>query len=64
MMEKIEEIVVQDSGIKKGNVGTISTVIITGYLILFSIFLLYSLVQFWPTTNASPVTFFIWTFSV
>lgn len=64
MMEKIEEIIVPDSGIKKGNVGKISTVIITCYLILFSIFLLYSLVQFWPTANASPVTFLLWTFSI
>ncbi len=53
-------------------VGFIGKFVITIYLILFLIFLLYGLVQFWPPTastsggspSASTVTFFFWPISI
>lgn len=53
------------------HVGPIGVVLITAYLILFSVFLLYSLVQSWPSPppaggtapTSSPVPFLFWTFS-
>jgi len=53
-------------------VGPVGIVLITVYLILSSILLLYGLVQFWPppipakesAPTTSPVTFFLWTFSI
>lgn len=52
-------------------VGPIGIVLIMAYLILFSVFLLYSLVQFWPPPSSteglgsiSPVTYLLWTFSI
>jgi len=53
-------------------VGFVGKLVITIYLLLFSILLLYGLVQFWPvttstsggTSSASPVTFFFWTISI
>ena len=59
-------------GVGASLVGPIGVVLITAYLILASILLLYSLVQFWPpptpaTGSApalSPVTFLFWTLSV
>lgn len=51
-------------------VGFAGKLVITVYLLLFSILLLYGLVQFWPpaastsggSPSASPVVFFLWTF--
>lgn len=53
-------------------VGPVGIALITVYLILVSILLLYSLVQFWPPAapaagsapTPSPVAFLFWTFSV
>lgn len=53
-------------------VGPIGIVLIMAYLILFSILLLYGVVQFWPPATpaagaaptSSPVTFLLWTFSI
>lgn len=50
-------------------VGPIGIVLIMAYLIIFSIFLLYSFVQFWPPPSPTegsslPVTFLLWTFSI
>ncbi|MFQ5812207.1 MAG: hypothetical protein ACE5I2_03305 [Anaerolineae bacterium] len=52
--------------------GPIGIVLITAYLILASVLLLYSLVQFWPSpvpagesaSTSSPVAFLFWTLSV
>jgi len=56
----------------KSPVGPVGIVLIMAYLILFSILLLYGLVQFWPppipaegsAPTSSPVTFLLWTFSI
>jgi len=53
-------------------VGPIGIVLIMAYLILFSVLLLYGLVQFWPppipaeesAPTSSLVTFLFWTFSI
>lgn len=53
-------------------VGPIGIVLITAYLILFAILLLYGLVQFWPSTTPTKgvastslsVTFLFWMFSI
>jgi hypothetical protein len=53
-------------------VGFAGKFVITLYLLLFSILLLYGLVQFWPpaastsggSPSASPVVFFLWMFSI
>lgn len=52
-------------------VGRVGTILIMVYLILFSIFLLYSLVQLWPSSpqadgasTVSSVTFLFWTLSI
>lgn len=53
-------------------VGPIGIVLITAYLILFSILLLYGMTQFWPPATpaggtaltSSSVTFLFWTFSI
>jgi hypothetical protein len=44
-------------------VGIIGIILITVYLILFSVFLIYSLVTLWPvqTNDKWPVTFLFWT---
>lgn len=53
-------------------VGFVGKLAITIYLLLFSILLLYGLVQFWPSPtptsagspSVSPVTFFLWIFPI
>lgn len=53
-------------------VGFVGKLVITIYLLMFSILLLYGLVQFWPpatsssgtSSSASPVTFFLWMFPI
>lgn len=55
-----------------GHVGPIGIMLTMAYLILFSILLLYGLVQFWPSaaptveagTPPSPVNFLFWTFPI
>ena len=59
-------------GVGASLVGPIGVVLITAYLILASIILLYGLVQFWPppapatgsAPASSPVVFLFWTLSV
>jgi len=58
-------------GVGASLVGPVGIALITAYLILASIFLLYGLVQFWPpstpakgTASTSAVFFLFWTFSV
>jgi hypothetical protein len=53
-------------------VGFVGKLVITSYLLVFSILLLYGLVQFWPPSTSpsggspspSPITFFLWMFSI
>lgn len=60
------------TGVGASLVGPVGIVLITAYLILASVFLLYSLVQFWPppapATGAAPtslpVAFLFWTLPV
>ncbi len=60
------------TGVGASLVPPVGIVLITAYLILAAIFLLYGLVQFWPpsapaegtATISSPVTFLFWTLSV
>ena len=60
------------TGVGANLVGPVGIVLITAYLILASILLLYSLVQFWPppaptagsAPTSSPAAFLFWTFSV
>jgi len=60
------------TGVGASTVGPIGVVLITAYLILAALLLLYGLVQFWPlptpaegsAPTSSPVTFFFWTLSV
>ena len=53
-------------GVGASLVGPIGVILITAYLILASVLLLYSLVQFWPppAPASSPVAFLFWTLSV
>lgn len=70
--EEGKETAEERSQVGASPVGPIGIILIMAYLILFSIFLLYSLAQFWlpplpaeesvPTT--SLVTFFRWTFAI
>ncbi len=60
------------TGVGASLVGPIGVILITAYLILASILLLYSLVQFWPpptpatgsAPTSSPVAFLFWTLAV
>lgn len=60
------------TGVGASLVGPTGIVLITAYVILFSIVLLYSLVQFWPPPSpaegaaqtSTAVTFLFWTFPV
>jgi len=55
-----------------GLAGPVTTILISAYLILLAVFLLYGLLQFWPSltqagdtvTNPEPVPFLFWTFSM
>ncbi len=67
-----EPAAMERTGVGGSPVGPIGIVLITTYLILASILLLYSLVQFWPpptpatgsAPTSSPVAFLFWTLSV
>lgn len=67
-----ETAVTEKGGAGASTVGPIGIVLITAYLILASVLLLYSLVQFWPPTapatgaapTSSPVAFLFWTLEV
>lgn len=64
-----ETAVLSRGNVGENPVGPIGIVLIMAYLIIFSIFLLYSLVQFWPPPSPTegsslPVTFLLWTFSI
>ncbi len=67
-MEDSKEIAKSKSGPGEGIVGRIGIVLIMAYLILLFIFLLYSLIQFWPfptsagTSNSSLPLTFPWSF--
>jgi hypothetical protein len=60
------------TGVGASLVGPVGIVLITAYLILAAVFLLYSLVQFWPppppaegaAQTSTAVTFLIWTFPI
>ncbi len=60
------------TGVGASLVGPVGIVLITAYLILAAVLLLYGLVQFWPppapatgsAPTSSPVTFLFWTLSV
>jgi hypothetical protein len=68
----IETIKAKRAGVGASLVPPVGIVLITAYLILASIFLLYGLVQFWPppapaegaAPTSSPVAFLFWTPSV
>jgi hypothetical protein len=71
--EKPQETVrAKRTGVGAGLVGPVGIVLITAYLILAAILLLYGLVRFWPppapatesAATSSPVTFLFWTLSV
>ncbi|HID64867.1 MAG TPA: hypothetical protein EYP49_19280 [Anaerolineae bacterium] len=70
--EPMESVRPKRTGVGASLVGPVGIVLMTAYLILAVIFLLYSLVQFWlpllPTTESastsSPVTFLFWTFAI
>lgn len=56
---------------KKKYASTNGAILIMTYIVLVSIFLLYAIVQLWPSSTAattppttSPVTLFFWTFSI
>lgn len=69
--ERKETIQAKLSQVGASRVGLLGVVLITAYLILLSIFLLYGLVQFWPLATqggdaslSSSVTFLFWVFSI
>ena len=70
--EPKEPVVPERRGVGASLVGPVGIVLITAYLILASILLLYSLVQFWPPPTSaegtaqasSAVAFLFWTLSV
>jgi hypothetical protein len=70
--EEGKEIAEERSQVGASPVGPIGIILIMAYLILFSIFLLYGLVRFWPPSIpaepsapiTAPVTFFRWTFAI
>jgi hypothetical protein len=70
--EPQEAFTAKRTGVGASLVGPVGIVLITAYLILASIILLYGLVQFWPppapatgsAPASSPVAFLFWTLSV
>jgi hypothetical protein len=70
--EPKEPVRAKRTGVGASLVGPVGIVLITAYLILAAILLLYSLVQFWPppapaegaASTSASVTFFFWTFPV
>ena len=56
------------TGVGASLVGPVGIILMSAYLILTTIFLLYGLVQFWPPSTtesaSSPVTFLFWTLSI
>jgi hypothetical protein len=70
--EPKEPVIPKRTGVGASLVGPVGVVLITAYLILAAVFLLYGVVQFWPlpapATGAAPtssaVAFLFWTLSI
>ena len=53
-----------DNGLASRQAGPLASILLTLYLVLFTLLLVYGLIQFWPVANQSKVTFFVWNFEL